>query len=136
LFYGIKEFKEISKMEERRRSPRIQEDSEVIITVGEKSDKYQKENVMNNHGMDISTSGIRISTNIFLPMDTLLMMDIKLKYLQQKIRALGKVKWIKVIIEDESYEAGVQFVSSTREATHKLADYISWKLNTKDHDTD
>ncbi len=120
-------------MEERRRSQRIQEDSEIIITVGAQSDKFQKETEMNNRGKDISTSGIRISTNIFLPIDTLLMMDIKLKYLQQKIKALGKVKWIKVIIEDESYEVGVQFVSSTRDATHKLADYISWKLN---HNTD
>lgn len=123
----------MSAMEERRRSQRIQEDSEIIITVGAQSDKFQKETEMNNRGKDISTSGIRISTNIFLPIDTLLMMDIKLKYLQQKIKALGKVKWIKVIIEDESYEVGVQFVSSTRDATHKLADYISWKLN---HNTD
>ena len=82
------------------------------------------------------TSGIKITTNIFLPIDQLLMMDIKLKYLQQKIKAVGKVKWIKVIVEDESYEAGVQFVNSPREAATKLADYISWKLQSDESDKD
>jgi len=123
-------------MEEKRKSPRIDEESEVVITVGVPGEKYQEKTVPNNRGRDISTSGIKIRTNIFLPMDALLMMDIKLKYLQQKIKAVGKVKWIKVIVEDESYEAGVQFVSSPREATTKLADYISWKLKTDDPDAD
>lgn len=119
-------------MDEKRRAPRIKEESEVVITVGESGEKYQEKTLPNNRGMDISTSGIRITTNIFLPINQLLMMDIKLKFLQQKIKAVGKVKWIKVVVEDESYEAGVQFVSSPREATTKLADYISWKLQSNE----
>jgi hypothetical protein len=115
-------------MDERRRAPRVQEESEVTITIAANGNEFPKETVIHNRGKDISTSGIRINTNIILPLDTLLMMDIKLKYLQQKIGALGKVKWIKLVVEDESYELGVQFVSSPREARQKLAEYISWKL--------
>jgi c-di-GMP-binding flagellar brake protein YcgR len=115
-------------MEERRRVPRLQEESEVTITIGADG-KFPEEKVIHHQGKDISASGIKITTDIFLPISTLLKMDIKLKYLQQKITTLGKVKWIKIIVEDESYEAGVQFVSSPREATQKLADYISWKLD-------
>jgi c-di-GMP-binding flagellar brake protein YcgR len=115
-------------MEERRKAPRIQEDSEVTITIAAKGSGFPEETVIHNRGKDISTSGIRIKSNIILPIDTLLMMDIKLKYLQQKIGAMGKIKWIKIIVEDESYELGVQFVSSPREARQKLAEYIFWKL--------
>jgi c-di-GMP-binding flagellar brake protein YcgR len=116
-------------MEERRRAPRVHEESEVTITIGANGNELPKETVSHNRGKDISTSGVKINTNIFLQVNTLLMMDIKLKYLQQKIMALGKVKWIKIIVEDESYELGVQFVNSPREARQKLQEYISWKLN-------
>jgi len=49
--------------------------------------------------------------------------------LLQQISAIGKVKWVKVIIEDESYETGVEFTSSDpTDAIKKLEDYITWKL--------
>jgi hypothetical protein len=114
-------------MDERRRAPRLQEESEVTITVATDGNNFPEENIIHNQGKDISASGIKVQANILLPVNTLLKMDIKLKYLQQRISAIGKVKWIKIIIEDESYEAGVQFVSSPREATQKLAEYVLWK---------
>jgi len=45
----------------------------------------------------------------------------------KNINALGKVKWIKVIIEDKSYEVGVEFVKNPGDAVKKLENYISWK---------
>ena len=71
-------------------------------------------------------SGAKIQTNILLPVDTLLELDFTSKGVQQQINVLGKVKWGKVIIEDESYEVGVEFYPS--KAIEKLEDYISWKL--------
>jgi hypothetical protein len=38
-----------------------------------------------------------------------------------------KVKWVKIIIDDESYEAGVEFVNTPIYAIKKLEDYISGK---------
>jgi hypothetical protein len=114
-------------MDEKRRAPRLREESEVTITVVADGNNFPQETVISNRGKDISASGIRLQASIFLPLNTLLKMDIKLKYLQHRISAIGKVKWIKIIVEDESYEAGVQFVSSPREATQKLAEYVLWK---------
>jgi len=59
-----------------------------------------------------------------LPVDTLLKIDFKLKTLEKLITALGKVKWIKVLIEDKSYEAGEEFVDTLIEAIEKLKFYI------------
>ena len=65
-------------------------------------------------------SGAKIQGNIFLPIDTILKIDITFKNLQQKITTIGKVKWNKVIIENESYEAGVEFVDAPDEAVLTL----------------
>ena len=107
------------------------EESEVTITILAGGKKYPKEKVIYNTSKDISVSGAKLQSNIFLPIDTLLRIDFKLKNIQQMITAIGKVKWIKIICEDECYDAGVEFVNTPREAIQKLADYITWKQKLK-----
>ena len=108
-------------MKEKRKTERLKEFNEITTTVisGEKN--------FYNYSEDISVSGAKIRGNIPLPIDTLLKIDFTLKNLQQKITALGKVKWIKIIIENKYYEAGVEFVNTPLEAIKKLEDYILWK---------
>jgi hypothetical protein len=108
-------------MKEKRKTERLKEFNEITTTVisGEKN--------FYNYSEDISLSGAKIRGNIFLPVDTLLKIDFTLKNLQQKITALGKVKWIKIIIENKYYEAGVEFVNTPLEAIKKLEDHILWK---------
>ena len=108
-------------MKEKRKTERLKEFNEITTTVisGEKN--------FYNYSEDISVSGAKIRGNIPLPVDTLLKIDFILKNLQQKITALGKVKWIKIIIENKYYETGVEFVNTPREAIKKLEDHISWK---------
>jgi hypothetical protein len=114
-------------MDEKRIAPRLEEENEVTITVISNRKNLSKEKIIYNDTMDISASGAKIQTNILLPVDTLLNIDFTLKDLQQTINAIGKVKWIKIIIDDESYEAGVEFVNAPVYAIQRLEDYISWK---------
>jgi c-di-GMP-binding flagellar brake protein YcgR len=114
-------------MDERRRAPRIKEENEVIITVVSAEKNLPKEKIIKNQTKDISVTGARLQTQILLPVDTLLELDFRSKSIHQQINALGKVKWVKVIIEDESYEAGVEFFSNPSDAIRKLGEYISWK---------
>jgi putative transposon-encoded protein len=117
-------------MEEKRIAPRLEEENEVTISVISKRKNLPKEKSIYNYSEDISASGAKIKTNILLPVDTLLNIDFTLKNLQQKINAIGKVKWIKIIIEDKYYEVGIEFVDTPREAIQKIEDYISWKQRT------
>ena len=112
-------------MDERRGAPRLKEENEIIITVIPNRKNLPKEKIPYNYSKDISVSGAQIQTNILLPVDTLLKIDFKLKTLEQQITALGKVKWLKVLIEDKSYEAGVEFVDTPSEAIKKIEFYIS-----------
>ena len=115
-------------MEEKRKAPRLQEENEVTITVVSGGDNLPQETVMHNRSKDISVGGTRIQANFYLPVDTLLMLEMKLNTVRQMITVIGKVKWIKIIYQDEAYEAGVEFVNTPRDAMRKLQDYISWKI--------
>ena len=112
---------------ERRQAERLEDVNEVIISVVSGEEDLSAEKVIYSHSRDISVSGARLRATIILPVGTILKIDFTLKDLQQKITALGKVKWIKVIIEDQYYESGVEFVNTPGEAIQKIEDYISWK---------
>jgi hypothetical protein len=114
-------------MYEKRKAPRLKEDNEVTIIVVSGRDPLPREKVIYNSCKDFSISGARINAHILLPVDTLLRIDITLKTVHQMITVMGKVKWIKIICDDESYEEGVEFVNTPDEAIKKLKDYISWK---------
>lgn len=114
-------------MNENRKVERLKELNEVTIYVISKGGNIPKEKISYNYSDDISMSGAKIRGNIFLPVDTLLQIDFRLKALKKQITAIGKIKWIKVIIEDVYYEAGVEFVNTPGEAIRKIENYISWK---------
>jgi hypothetical protein len=118
-------------MGERRRAPRLEEENEITITIVSGGGISPKEKILYNHSKNISVSGARIQAHIFLPVDTLLMIEMTLKTLRQMITVIEKVKWIKVVFEDESYEAGVEFFNTPSEAIKKLSEYIAWKQNFK-----
>jgi hypothetical protein len=115
-------------MDEKRRAPRLKEDNEVTIIVVPGGKNSPKEKVIYDSSKDISVSGARIHAHILLPVNTLLRIDITLKTVHKMITVMGKVKWIKIIYDDESYGEGLEFVNTPDEAIKKLKDYISWKL--------
>jgi hypothetical protein len=112
-------------MKERRKAERIKDLNEITISVISGNKNASKEELQENFSTDISTAGARIQSNILLPVDTLLKIDFKLKTLEKEITALGKIRWIKVLIDDKSYEAGVEFVDTPVEAIDKIRFYIS-----------
>jgi hypothetical protein len=118
-------------MDERRKSPRLEEENEITITIVSGGGTSPKEKILYNHSKNISVSGARIQAHIFLPVNALLKIEMALKTLRQMITVIGKVKWIKVVFEDESYEAGVEFFNTPNDAIKKLSEYIVWKQNFK-----
>ncbi|MGA2781304.1 MAG: PilZ domain-containing protein [Smithella sp.] len=114
-------------MEEKRKAGRLKEFNEITTTVISGEKNLSKENNYYNYSENISVSGAKIRGNILLPAETLLKIDFTLKNMQQKITAIGEVKWIKIIFEDKWYEAGVEFVVTPSETILKLEDHISCK---------
>ena len=102
-------------MKERRRASREKEKSDVTITVVSEG-KHQK--VIYDSSKDISVYGAKIHSREMFPIDSFIQIDFITKTVHRNITALGKVKWIKVIIEDKSYEVGVESVKSPGDAIY------------------
>jgi hypothetical protein len=114
-------------MKEKRKVERLKEDNEITISVISDKKNLPKDKISHGFSEDISVSGTRIKSNILLPVDTLLQIDLTLETLKKQIIALGKVKWIKVVIDDLYYQAGVEFFNTPSEAIQKIEDYIAWR---------
>jgi c-di-GMP-binding flagellar brake protein YcgR len=119
-------------MKERRREERFKILNEIIISVTSTQKDISQREFLYNHSEDISLSGAKIQSNILLPVDTLISIDFKLKSIEKQITTMGKVRWVKVNIENKTYEAGVEFVDTPSDAVNKLKSYIT-KM-TKLHD--
>jgi hypothetical protein len=110
-------------IDEKRRDRRLEEFHEVNLSVISAKKNRPKEKIFYNYIDNISEAGARIHVNVFLPVDTLLKMNIKLETMKKLITITGKVKWSKFIFNDGSCDAGVEFVDTPS----KLEDYISWE---------
>jgi hypothetical protein len=111
-------------MQAARKAQRLNEENEVSITILSEITNIPKEKIVYNYSEDISMTGTRIQGNVLLPIDTFLEIDLTLKNAKEKITVFGKVKRNKVIIEGQTYEAGVEFVDTPDESIKKLEDYI------------
>jgi hypothetical protein len=108
-------------MEERRKTPRLQEENEFTINIISGEEHLSKEEILYN-GKDISLYGAKIQGNIPLPVGTIVKLDITINNLLQKMTTIGKVKWNKFIIGKESYEAGVEFIHTPDETIQILTE--------------
>ena len=100
---------------ERRKAIRLEEKNEISMTIISGGINLPKRKISYSFSKDISESGARIQANSFLPVDTLLNVKVTSNHPPQMITALGKVKWIKSIFADEFFEAGLEFVYTSRE---------------------
>ena len=115
-------------MDERRGTPRIKEKNKVKITVISGKENLPKRKINYYLGKDISKSGIRIQTNIFLPINTQLKIEVTLKDLPPMITVFAKIIWIKRFSTNDFCEAGLKFFNTSNEMIQQLEDYISSKL--------
>jgi Tfp pilus assembly protein PilZ len=117
--------------EDQRKSERLKEQHDVAITIVSDNEKLSKMKKFYHLSKDLSGSGVKLCGDMFLPVGTVVKMELKLENLHQKIIALGRVKWIKAIVENVSYEAGVEFVDTPAEAIQKIENYIFRKQQYK-----
>ncbi len=114
-------------MSENRLAIRLEEGIDVTVSLISGKKNLSKEKVMYNSIKDFSASGISIQTNVLFPVGTLLNVKFTLKSLKEKINAIGKVKWVNVIVEDKYYEMGVEFVNASIFSLKRIDEYILWK---------
>ena len=111
-------------MIEKRKAIRIKEEYK-ITTMEISKDKFTPhEKIIYGLTKDISSGGLRIQSNTFFPINTLLRTELFLKNPFRLIGAIGKVRWCKSCYDDELFEMGIEFVDISPDNTTVLKGHI------------
>jgi len=99
-------------MENKRREKRIKEENKLIceIVSGNKILKCKK--IFYTLTKDISLGGVNIRTDTFLPVDTVVKIELSLPKMHKIVCIKGKVKWAKSLYGNEVFEIGLEFVDT------------------------
>jgi len=80
---------------------------------------------------DISEGGVRFFAKEFLPVGSILRIQVKLKKIYFAFEALAQVKWIKKDTTEERFDVGADFIDISNEAKKRLAEYVKNSLENK-----
>jgi hypothetical protein len=102
---------------ERRRYPRVRDDSLVAVTVLASPDVPELVNrTFFCHSEDLSVSGIRIHVPAMLPSKASLILRIAFAAPLKAFRRFGTVAWCRPTDDEEIHDAGVEFAVPSSES--------------------
>lgn len=111
-------------MAEQRRAKRVKERTQVTITLMSKDLLPAGKKITYHLTKDISSTGIKIRTTAFLPINAVLRIEISFEKPYGYISGFGKVRWVKSLYADELFEMGIEFVDTPQEVIDDLKEYI------------
>ena len=94
---------------EKRRDSRIDEEDKVLIELLTNGRPPADKTIINALTKDVSPGGVRLLTNVLLPVNTLLKMEIVLSQRRRQVHAMGVVRWAHSMYEEEMFEIGIEF---------------------------
>ncbi len=100
-------------MSEKRRERRVREQALFTITLISKDIAETLPKIIHHTTEDISLTGAKIHTNVFLPVGSFLKIDLSLTSPPRMISAYAKVRWAKSVYADELFELGLEFVDTS-----------------------
>lgn len=94
---------------EKRIDSRVSEEDKVVVELLSEIDPPPAKRVFNALTKDISPGGVRLMTNVTLPVDSLVRMELALSKRRKLIQATGKIRWTRSVYGEELFELGVEF---------------------------
>lgn len=95
---------------DRRRDLRIEEENQISFSVSSEEESHPRRKIAHCLTGNISRNGALIYTDTFLPVGTLLTLELSLGKPYNVITMVGEVRWIKSLPGDEEFEAGLEFI--------------------------
>ncbi len=111
-------------MEEKRRDKRIKNENRLIFEIISVDGDLKNKKIFYTLTKDISLGGVNIRTDTFLPVDTLVRIDLPLPKMHKIISVRGKVRWIKSLYGDEVFEVGLEFVDTPHDVITSLIGHL------------
>jgi hypothetical protein len=73
---------------------------------------------------DLSLGGLCFRTEEFLPLDTTLLLELRLKNSARPLRSIARVAWTKTLPSGHRYEVGSEFVDIVLSERKALEDFL------------
>jgi len=99
-------------MEDKRRERRVKEENKLICEIVSDNKIAKCKKIFYTLTKDISLGGVNIRTDIFLPIDTVVKIELSLPKMHKIVCVRGKVKWAKSLYDDEVFEIGLEFMDT------------------------
>lgn len=110
---------------EKRKVKRVKKESKFTISVlSEDAILPSNKKIIYHLTKDISSKGAKIQTNNFLPINTLLRIELSLMKPPRVVKAIGRVRWVKSRYGDEKFEMGIEFIDTPKESIKALSKHI------------
>lgn len=109
---------------EKRKAKRVKKEGKVKISLIS-NDKHKPGKAISYHlSKDISILGVKILSNTFLPIDSLLRIEVSLTKPPRFITGMGKVRWVRSRYADELFEMGIEFVNTPKNQIKALKKHL------------
>ena len=115
-------------MADKRKAQRIKEEAKVTIVLISKDSSSPGRKVIYHLTKDISLAGIKIQTNTFLPINSMIKIELSLKEPPRLITTIGMLRRVKSLYADELFEVGIEFVDTSKEIINTLKEHIEKQL--------
>ena len=109
---------------EKRKTKRVKKESKITIKVISEDTIPRNKQIIYHLTKDISSRGVKIQTNTFLPINTLLKIELSLTSPPRVVKAIGRVRWVKSRYADEKFEMGIEFIDTPKESIKALSKHI------------
>lgn len=109
---------------DRRRDLRIQEENQISFSVSLEEESPPHKKTAHCLTRNISRNGAMIYTDTFLPVQSLLTLELSLGRPYDIITMVGEVRWIKSLPGDEEFEVGLEFIDISPGGAVTLITYL------------
>ena len=99
-------------MKDKRRGRRVKEENKLICEIVSDNKDLKCKKVFYTLTKDISLGGVNIRTDTFLPVDTVVKMELSLPKIHKIVSVRGRVKWARSLYDDEVFEIGLEFIDT------------------------
>jgi hypothetical protein len=105
-------------VDEKREFSRVYKQAQIGFSL------LPSQKIQRNITADLSTSGVRFISDIFLPLRSNVKLEIRLPSALRPIDAVAEVVRVKTVLEDERYEVAVKFSQIDKEDSDFIRDYL------------
>jgi len=109
---------------ERRHVQRIEQETKVAFSVMSGGEFAHYRRMAHSLTKNISLSGIMMQSDVFIPVGSMLTLELSLEKNPEVITVIGQVRWIKTIFEDENFAVGLEFVDLPTTGLNALLSHL------------